>query len=201
MSFIYFLLSGIPSPRVILPIYILYYCIDPFMLSSSQPLIRTFWSFNLSHPFEKWLWFWFSHSYLKERASHLERVFGSWIWIIEKLFLWKFLDLLCIWCVLRWWLESLLLPSIQEIVMRSIFFGDHCLVYKRTTSAWPFLQGDLNSLGLSSFFIREFSWPMISSCYFSATYSFFLMSQQIWYGWHLLCRREGALTSSGKHWT
>ena len=31
-----------------------------FMLSSSQPLIRTFGSFNLSHQFEKWLRFWFS---------------------------------------------------------------------------------------------------------------------------------------------
>ena len=41
------------------------------MLSSSQPLIRTFISFNLSHLFWKWLGFWFSHSYLKERASHL----------------------------------------------------------------------------------------------------------------------------------
>ena len=107
--------------------------------------------------------------------------------------------------ILRWWLESLLLPSIREIVVRSIFFGNLCLVYKRTTSAWAFLQGDRNSLGLSSFFIREFSlvlwWPMISSCYFFAAYSFFLMSQQIWYGRHLLHRSEGALTSSGKYWT
>ena len=41
------------------------------MLSSSQPLIRTLISFNLSHSFWKWLGFWFSHFYLKERASHL----------------------------------------------------------------------------------------------------------------------------------
>ena len=41
--------------------------------------------------------------------------------------------------VLTGWLKSLLLPSIREIVMRSIFFGDHCLVYRRMTSAWAFL--------------------------------------------------------------
>ena len=28
-----------------------------------------------------------------------------------------------------------------------IFFQDLCLVYRRATSAWVFLQGDLNSLG------------------------------------------------------
>ena len=42
-----------------------------YMVSSSQPLMRTFVSVNLSHSFEKWLGFWFSRSYLKERASHL----------------------------------------------------------------------------------------------------------------------------------
>ena len=36
-------------------------------------------------------------------------------------------------------------------------FGNLCLVYRRATSAWAFLQGDLYSLVLSSFFIREFS--------------------------------------------
>ena len=51
-------------------------------------------------------------------------------------------------------------------------------------------------------FIRGFSLvslrSMIFSCYFSVAFSFFLMYQQIWYGWHLLCRREGALTPWGK---
>ena len=40
------------------------------MLSSSQPLIRTFIYFNLSHSFWKLLGFWFSHFYVKERASY-----------------------------------------------------------------------------------------------------------------------------------
>ena len=61
--------------------------------------------------------------------------------------------------------------------MRSIFFGNHCLVHRRTTSAWAFLQGDLNSFGLSSFFIRGFSLvslrSMIFSCYCSVAFSFF----------------------------
>ena len=129
---------------------------------------------------------------------------GLWLLDLDnrKLFLWIFFWISFASDVLRWWLESLLLPSIWEIVMRSIFFGDHCFVYRRTTSAWAFLQGDLNSLGLSSFFIRGFSLvslrSMIFSCYFSVAFSFFLMWQQIWYGWRLLCRREGALTPWGR---
>ena len=31
------------------------------------------------------------------------------------------------------------------------FLGNICLVYRRATSTWGFLQGDLNSLGLSLF--------------------------------------------------
>ena len=82
-----------------------------------------------------------------------------------------------------------------------IFFGKHCLVYWRATSTLAFLQGFLNSLGLDAFCIRGFSLEsmrsMISSCYFSVAF-FFLTMQQIWYGWHLLCKREGTLASWGK---
>ena len=53
--------------------------------------------------------------------------------------------------------------------MRSIsFFGNLCLVYRRATSAWAFLQGDLNSLGLTSFLSGGF----ISVI---AIYDFFLL--------------------------
>ena len=58
-----------------------------------------------------------------------------------------------------------------------IFFGKHCLVCKRATSTWAFLQGFLNSLGLDAFCIRGFSLAsmrsMISSCYFSIAFVFF----------------------------
>ena len=51
-------------------------------------------------------------------------------------------------------------------------------------------------------FIRGFSLvslrSMISSCYFSIAFGLFFMLQEIWYGWRLLCRREGALTPWGK---
>ena len=128
------------------------------------------------------------------------------LWLLDlnniKLLLWIFSWISFAYDVLRWWLESLLLPSIREIAMRSIFFRDHCLVYRRMTSAWAFLQGDFNSLGLSSFFIRGFSlvslWSMIFSCYFSVDFVFF--------SWHsksdivdvCLCRREGALVTWSK---
>ena len=79
--------------------------------------------------------------------------------------------------VLRWWLESLLLPRIWVFDVRSIyFFGKHCLVYRRATSTWTFLQGFLNSLGLDAFYIRGFSLAsmrsMISSCYFFVAFVF-----------------------------
>ena len=52
-----------------------------------------------------------------------------------------------------------------------IFFGNLCLVYRRATSTWAFLQGFLSLLGLDAFCIRGFSLvsmrSMISSCYFS----------------------------------
>ena len=80
--------------------------------------------------------------------------------------------------VLRWWLENLLLPSIWVFVVRSIyFFRKYCLVYRRATSTWAFLQGFLNSLGLDAFCIRGFSLAsmqsMTSSCYFSIAFVFF----------------------------
>ena len=42
-----------------------------------------------------------------------------------------------------------------------IFFRDHCFVYKRAFSAGAFLQGDLNSLGLSLSCIRGFSFASL----------------------------------------
>ena len=152
-----------------------------FMLSKSQSLIRTFWSFNLSHPFEKWLWFWFSHSYLKEGASHCKGVFGSWIWIIEKLFLWKYFGspLHLVFFDGDWKIYCFL--AFGYLLWDLYIFGKHCLVYRRATSTWGFLHGFLNSLGLDTFCIRGFSLvsmrSMISSCYFSV--AFVLFSRRI----------------------
>ena len=91
------------------------------MLSSSQPLIRTYWSFNLTHSFEKWLWFWYLSFLFKGVSFSFVR--GSWIWIIENYFCQNS------WIsfasgVLRWWLENLFLPSIWVFVVRSIFFWE-----------------------------------------------------------------------------
>ena len=49
------------------------------------------------------------------------------------------------------------------------FFGNLCLVYRRVTSALMFLQGDLNSLDLSSFFYQGVFISVI------AIYDFFLL--------------------------
>ena len=165
-----------------------------YMVSSSQPLMRTFVSVNLSHSFEKWLWFWFSHSYLKEGASHCKGVFGSWIWIIENYFVeifgsplhlvffdgdWK------VYCFLTfgylWW---------------DLYFWKHCFFYRRATSLGRFFRASSTRLfGIAC--IREFSlaslWSMISSCYFSVAFVLF--------SWHIksdmvdvCCTRERA------HW-
>ena len=119
------------------------------MLNSSQSLIRTFVSFNLSHPFEKWLRFWFSHSYLKESFSFVK---GLWLLDLDnrKTFLVEILGspLHLVFLDGDWKVFCFL--AFRKFV-RSIFFGDHCLVYRRATSSWAFLQGDLNSLGLTSF--------------------------------------------------
>ena len=48
-----------------------------FMLRSSQPLIRTFWCFNLSHPFENWLWFWYLSFLFKGESFSFVR--GLWL--------------------------------------------------------------------------------------------------------------------------
>ena len=164
------------------------------MLSSSQPLIRTFVSFNLSHSFEKWLWF-LVLSFLFKGESFS---FASGLWVLDldngKTFLVEIFGspLHLVFLDGDWKVFCFL--AFGKLLRDLYFFGDHCLVYRRMTSAWAFLQGDLNSLGLSSFFIRGFSLvsllSMTSSCYFSIASSFFLMLQQIWYGWRLLCRER-----------
>ena len=105
-------------------------------------------------------------------------------------------------CVLKWWLESLLLPSIREIVVKSISFsgifvlsigGRHQLRrFWRVSSTrldWLRLyQGVFISIIVIYDFILIFFCSIWSS----------LLTHQIWYGWRLLCRREGALASLGK---
>ena len=86
--------------------------------------------------------------------------------------------------VLRRRLESLLLPSIGEIFVRSIyFFGKHCLVYGRAASTWVFLQGFLNSLAIGCVLYQGVS-ISINAIYdfillFFCSFCFFLMMQQI----------------------
>ena len=84
--------------------------------------------------------------------------------------------------VLRWWLKNLFLPSIWVFLVRSIFFcrgSSTCLDWMRL------YQGVFISINEIYDFILLFFY----------SFCFFLMMQQIWYGWRLLCRREGALTS------
>ena len=137
------------------------------------------------------------------RGESFSFVRGLWLLdlINRKAFLWIFFWISFASGVLRWWLESLLLFSIHEICVRSIFFRDHCLVYRRATSSWAFLQGILNLLGLASSCIKGFSlaslWSMITSCYFSADLTFSFMVQQIWYCWRLLVQDRGAHWSLG----
>ena len=82
-----------------------------------------------------------------------------------------------------------------------IFFRDLCLVYRRAFSAGAFLQGNLNSFGLSSSCIRGFSlaslWSMITSCYFSVDLAFSFVVQQIWYCLSLLVHDRGVHWSLG----
>ena len=102
--------------------------------------------------------------------------------------------------VLRWWLESLLLPSIQKICVRSIsFFSGSLSCLQEGDFNYAFLQGGLNSLVLVSSYIRGFSlaslWSMIASCYFSVDLAFLS-----WYDKYdivdvCVCRREGAVVT------
>ena len=173
------------------------------MLSSSQPLIRTFGSFNLSHPFEKWLWFWFSHSWILFKEESFSFVRGLWLLDLDnrKLFLWKFFGSP---------LHLMFLDGDWKIYC-FLAFGYLLwdLYFLETSSCLQ--EGDFN-LGVFAG-IPQLAWlgfacikgfsivslrSMILSCYFSVAFSFFLIWQQIWYGWCLLCRREGALASWGK---
>ena len=76
-------------------------------------------------------------------------------------------------------------PAFRIFCEIYIFFRDLCLVYRRGFLARAFLQGDFNSLGLSSSCIRVFSlaslWSMITSCYFFINLAFSFVVQQIWY--------------------
>ena len=139
------------------------------MLSSSQPLIRTFWSFNLSNPFKEWLWFWYlsvlykgeSFSFIKglwlldldNRKTILVEILGSPLHLVFFDGDWKIYCFLAFGYLLwdLYFVETL--SCLQE--------GDFSLgVFARAPQlAW---------IGFAC--IKGFSlaslWSMISSCYF-----------------------------------
>ena len=167
------------------------------MLSSSQPLIRTFVSFNVSHSFEKWLEFWFSRSLFKGESFSFVR--GLWLLdlINRKTFLWIFFG------------SPLHLVFLDGDWKVFCFLAFEKLVWDLYSfSRWLscLQEGDFNlgifaggpQLAWTGFICnRGFSlaslWSMITSCYFSIDLVFF--------SWHsksdivdvCLCRREGAL--------
>ena len=104
--------------------------------------------------------------------------------------------------VLRWWLESLLLPRIREIFVRSIYFFGNLSCLQEGNISLGVFAGAPQLAWIGFVCIKGYSfvslWSMIYSCYFFYSICFFLMMQQIWYGWRLLCRREGAVASWGK---
>ena len=137
-----------------------------------------------------------SHSYLNERASHCKGVFGSWIWIIEKTILveifgsplhlvffdgdWK------VYCFLAfgylWW-DLYFFWNIVLSTGGRLQLGRFC-----RGSSTRLYQGVFISIIVIYDFILLFFCSICS----------FLLTHQIWYGWRLLCKREGALISLGK---
>ena len=101
--------------------------------------------------------------------------------------------------VLWWWLEILLLPSIREIVMKSIFFwGSLSCLQEGDFILGIFVRGP--QLAWTGFVCdRGFSlvslWSMIASCYFFVDLVFLS-----WYNKSdivdvCLCKREGAMVT------
>ena len=127
--------------------------------------------------------------------------FGSWIWIIQKHFLWIFLGSPLhlvfldgdwkIYCFLAfgyllwdlYFVETL--SCLQEGDFNlGVFAGFPQLAWLGCV----LYQGVFISINVIYDFILLFFCGICS----------FLMMQQIWYGWCLLCRREGAVASCGK---
>ena len=85
--------------------------------------------------------------------------------------------------VLRRRLESLLLPSIGEIFVRSIYFLQSLTCLQEGEISLGFFAGAPQLTWIGFACIKGFSLvslrSMISSCYFSVAFSFFLMLQQI----------------------
>ena len=103
--------------------------------------------------------------------------------------------------VLRWWLKNLLLPSIWVFVVRSIIFGNIVLSTGGRLELGCFCRGSSTRLdwmrmyqGIFISIIAIYDFILLFFCSICS----FLMTQQIWYGWRLLCRRKGSLVSRGK---
>ena len=100
--------------------------------------------------------------------------------------------------VLKWWLENLQLPSIVEILVRSIFsFLLSLFCLQEGVLAGAFFAGETQLARFSSSWIRGFSlvslWSMITSFYFLVAFGFFILYWQIWYCWRLLMQDRGRI--------
>ena len=142
-----------------------------------------------------WLWLRFSHFYWKESFSFVR---GLWLLDLNnrKTFLWKFFWICFASDVLKWWLASLQLPSIVEILVRSIFFA---IIVLSTGGrfGWSVFVGGPQLARFSSSWIRGFSLvslrSMITPFYCPVAFSFFILYIQIWYGWRLLMQGRGRI--------
>ena len=122
---------------------------------------------------------------------------GLWLWDLNnrKTFLWKFFWIWFASDVLKWWLASLQLLSIVEILVRSIFFVAIIVLSTGGRFGWSVFVGGPQLARFSSSWIKGFSlvslWSMITSFYCLVAFSFFILYVQIWYGWHLLVQGRG----------
>ena len=121
------------------------------------------------------------------------------LWLLDLNNIKTFMDIFWI-CfasdVLKWWLENLQLPSIVEILVRSIFFA---IIVLSTGGrfGWSVFVGGPQLARFSSSWIRGFSlvslWSMITSFYFLVAFGFFISYWQIWYCWYLLMQGRGRI--------
>ena len=97
--------------------------------------------------------------------------------------------------VLRWWLESLLLPSIREILVRSIYFRESLSCLQDGDFNLGVFAGDPQLAwigfvlyqGVLSTFIVIYDCILLLFC--RSCFSFVI--RKIWYCWHLLGRKGG----------
>ena len=139
-------------------------------------------SFNLSHSFWKWLGFGYHcGSLILFKGESFSFVRGLWLLDLNnrKIFLWKFFSICFASDVLKWWLASLKLPGIVEILVRYIFFVAIIFLSTGGRFGWSVFVGGPQLARFSSSWIKGFSlislWSMITSFYFLVAFSFFIL--------------------------